>query len=308
LSTTRSSRRMDLVVDPRTKEVCAVETIAACERRVLQVTIDNDVHTCAGIRTEGHEMDEETQDPYIDLEHEAFEALRHCIAVGVPALFAEWQQPLNPRRPSGASTALSFFDFPVFERNTALEECKFDAPLLKWAEQLEHQRADAGKIYASALEAYASKGKDRTEWLAHCAMNEWPSANGLSSRPMPFVDYERIKHPERARVPWSETDKLGASVHLERRPEPRAPAAAGGGPPAAAAAAAEAAETPPVSAPPPGSASGSTPRAPPPQAHRVIVRGDPVSILKRCTSILLRGQVMELSEILCDYVLVAVVG
>jgi hypothetical protein len=262
---------MDLVVDPRTKEVCAVETITENDQRVLQVTIDNDVCTCAGIKRDGHEIDEESQDPYIDLQRAAFEALRHSIALGVPACFSEWEQPTNMRRGAGGGTTpISFFNFPVAERNTALAECSFDAPLLKWVELLEHQRADAGEAYANALTAYDQKSKDHTEWLAHTAVNEWPSADGLSSRPMPYVDYERIKHPERARVLWSEMDQFGASVHLEK-PQMTAPGAEVGG-----------------------------------LSHRVIVRGDPKAILKRCTKIFLRGEVMELSEILCDYVLVAV--
>ena len=64
-----------------------LEMLTAGDREVLQVCVDNDVKSCAGIAAPGKETDPESGDPFIDIGSEGLQLLRTACLFSNPAFF-----------------------------------------------------------------------------------------------------------------------------------------------------------------------------------------------------------------------------
>jgi hypothetical protein len=145
---------------------------------VVQVSLGTEVRSCAAVllpplppsRVADDVIDPNTGDPYVSLGDPAFEALRLALVLGNSARFLSGQQPLPPpeRKVTGSRSAL-------------------DAPLLRWAEDIEHIRTGGhgggggggGGDYADAVEAYRASG-DQQRWSQQVQAHGWPVAASSS--------------------------------------------------------------------------------------------------------------------------------
>jgi hypothetical protein len=283
ISTANVPHVSECVKVPQTGQICTIDEIARCEGRVVQVAVDGKVLGCAELLCQERDL-MSTNHLSTDSLKSSFEALWQCASIGNPAHFADWAQ-YTPTVEMGddsvvqtpASVSLSFLDFPVLYRDVAWAASPCDRALLKFLEEVGHSRFDAGTTYTTAVTAYVDTGCDRATWLAATAQNSWPAT---STTPMPYVQRERLRYLEVARVPWSDTDHMGASVHAI--PSIDVPASTG-----------QETQTDAES-----SASETQ--------HLLVVYGDPRVLLQRCTHTLVQGHAQMLSATQRDAILATV--
>ena len=94
--------------------------------RVLQVSVENDVFSCAQISRPGAEMNAETQDPLVDLTSGGVVALSTCIVLCNPARFDSWTQRFVVSGKS-RTRSLAPTDLPVWYRQTVAAEHPADS-------------------------------------------------------------------------------------------------------------------------------------------------------------------------------------
>eukprot|EP01050_Picozoa_sp_SAG11_P013766 SAG11_NODE_1631_length_4544_cov_3.740832_1_plen_700_part_00 len=186
-----------------------LELLTAGEKTVLQVCVDNDVKSCAGISSPGNELDPDSGDPFMDLANTSFEQLRVAVLLSNPAFFC------IPVTASSLEVEAKchILDYPATGRECEEVELPVDVALLRWCEELEYKRRDGGHAYAAAVAAWRAKGCAKQEWLAHVMLNDWPSSSAPGSGAVAFVEAERAQKPRLAQLPFSIQTNLSYSLH-----------------------------------------------------------------------------------------------
>jgi hypothetical protein len=227
---TAAEAKLGLIGEEGTADM---QLLTASQRDVLHVCVDGQVFSCdrlavEGAQTEGDRLSESAASGtlYVKAGSPSFEALRQAVVLSVPASFgvsaahAEDSEVDASATPVSRSRAGHQLDEPLHNRMVSGAELADDPVMLRWVEQVEHQRKDGGIAYAKAVADYEAKvdgseASGATEaWLGHVMLNDWPS--GLAEEPeraVPYVEAERARAPLVLRLPPAADSQLRVSLH-----------------------------------------------------------------------------------------------
>jgi hypothetical protein len=229
---TAAEAKLGLIGEEDTKDM---QLLTASQRDVLQICVDGQIFSCdrlavEGVQAEGDQLSESDASGtlYAKAGSPSFEALRQAVVLSVPASFgvsevhAEDSEVDASATPVSRSRAGHQLDQPLRNRTVSGAELADDPVMLRWVEQVAHQRKDGGTAYAQAVADYEAKvdrlgfdgGGAKEAWLGHVMINGWPSGLAeVPERTVPYVEVERATAPVMLRLPPAADSQLRVSLH-----------------------------------------------------------------------------------------------